>query len=97
VRCGEVLRQPGAVAPPVSIPSYLAQAILVTLFCWLPFGIVAIVYAAQVGGKAAAGDIQGAMDASGKARMWAWISFGIGLAWVAVYLLFLVVSVVANA
>lgn len=62
------------------IPTYLVHAILVTLFCCVPFGIVAIVYAAQVSGKLQAGDYQGALDSSGKARMWCWISFGLGLA-----------------
>ena len=36
---------------PEQIPNYLVQAILVTIFCCLPFGIVSIVYAAQVNGK----------------------------------------------
>src|SRR5438093_12052328 len=34
--------------PVVAVPNYLIQAILVTLCCCLPFGIPAIVYAAQV-------------------------------------------------
>ena len=38
-------------AAPATIPNYLVQAILVTLCCCLPFGIVAIVYAAQVNSK----------------------------------------------
>jgi len=40
------------------------QAILCTLFCCLPFGIVAIVFAAQVDGKLAAGDYNGAVYSS---------------------------------
>ncbi len=43
-------------------------------------GIPAIVYAAQVSGKVQAGDLPGAIDASNKAKMWGWISFGVGLA-----------------
>lgn len=62
------------------IPNYLWQSIAVTLCCCLPFGIVAIVYAAQVKTKATVGDIAGAQDASGKAKMWCWIGFGVGLA-----------------
>jgi hypothetical protein len=62
-----------------NIPTYLAQAILITLFCCMPFGIVAIVYAAQVGSKLAAGDYAGAQAASGSAKMWCWIGFGLGL------------------
>lgn len=61
------------------IANYLVQSILVTLFCCLPFGIVSIVYAAQVNTKLAAGDYAGAMDSSQKAKTWAMWSFGIGL------------------
>jgi len=69
----------GLVGAKPSIPNYLVQSILVTLCCCLPGGIVAIVYAAQVNSKLGAGDIAGAQDASGKAKMWCWISFGVGL------------------
>ena len=60
-----------------TVPNYLVQAILVTLFCCLPFGIVAIVYAAQVNGRVQAGDTRGAISASNSAKMWCWISFGV--------------------
>ena len=40
------------------VPNNLVWAILSTLFCCLPAGIVSIVYAAQVNGKLAAGDIR---------------------------------------
>jgi predicted RNA-binding Zn-ribbon protein involved in translation (DUF1610 family) len=73
-----------------AIPNYLVQAILVTLFCCLPFGIVAIVYAAQVNGRVQAGDIRGATSASDSAKMWCWVSFGIGLAWIVLYVLFII-------
>ncbi len=61
------------------IPNYLVQAILLTIFCCLPFGIVAIVYAAQVNGKVAGGDIAGAQDSSAKAKKWCWLAFWLGL------------------
>ena len=64
---------------PTKVPNYLVQAILVTLFCCVPFGIVAIVYAAQVNGKVALGDMEGAWRTSRSAKNWAWISFGVGL------------------
>jgi hypothetical protein len=63
-------------APP---PNYLAQAIIVTMFCCLPFGVPAIVFAAQVNGKWAAGDHRGAAEMSEKAKTWCWVSFGLGL------------------
>ncbi|CDF57445.1 CD225/dispanin family protein [Thermobrachium celere] len=60
-------------------PTYLAQAILVTLFCCLPFGIVAIVYASQVDSRWAAKDYYGAQEASNKARAWCIASLVIGI------------------
>ncbi len=60
--------------PAASVPTYLVWAILVTLLCFLPTGIVAIVYATQVSNKLAVGDVAGAMDSSGKAKMWCIIS-----------------------
>lgn len=80
VQCGHELR--AAVSPtgaPVTIPNYLVHSILCTLFCCLPLGIAAIVYAAQVNSKVAAGDIAGAREASDKAKMFCWLSFGLGL------------------
>lgn len=61
------------------VPNHLVWAILATLFCCLPTGIVAIVYAAQVNGKLEAGNVAGAREASDNARLWSWISFGLGL------------------
>jgi len=61
-----------------NIPNYLIPAIL-SLFCCWPLSIVAIIFAAQVNGKVAAGDIQGAMDASKKAKLFSFIAIGLGL------------------
>ena len=62
-------------------------AILSTICCCLPFGIPAIVFAAQVDGKYAGGDYQGAVDAASKAKTWCWVSFGCGLALGIIYFL----------
>ncbi len=64
---------------PPYINNYLVPAILCTLFCCLPFGIVAIVQAAQVNGKLAAGDYQGAEASANQAKTWCAVSFGLGL------------------
>lgn len=71
------------------IPTYLPHAIIVTLCCCLPLGIPAIVYAAQVGSKLAAGDIVGARAASDNARKWFWIAFAVGLVLVLIQLILL--------
>ena len=50
------------------VPNHLVWAILSTLFCCLPLGIVSIVFAAQVNGKLAVGDMAGAQEASDKKK-----------------------------
>jgi hypothetical protein len=67
--------------PPASadIPNYLVPAVLSTIFCCLPLGVVSIVFATQVNNKIAAGDIAGATEASRKARMFMFIALGLGL------------------
>lgn len=65
--------------PQTPPPNYLVFAILTTIFCCQILGIVSIVFAAQVNSKWNTGDIQGALDASKNAKMWAWIAFGSGL------------------
>lgn len=55
--------------PPPS--NYLVWAILTTIFCCLPLGIVSIVFASQVNSKWAVGDTQGAYESSRKAKLWA--------------------------
>jgi hypothetical protein len=65
-------------------------AILTTIFCCLPAGVVSIVYAAQVNSKWQGGDQHGAYNASKNARTWAIVSAAVGLVgiviWVAVVL-----------
>jgi len=73
--------QQGWQGPPTgpAIQTYLVPAILVTLFCCLPTGIAAIVFASQVNSKRSIGDINGAMQASKQARLWTIISAAVGV------------------
>jgi hypothetical protein len=73
----------GPKLPPV--PNHLLWAILTTLFCCLPMGIVSIVYAVKVDRHRADGDLQAARAASRAAGQWAFWS-----AAVCVILLFLI-------
>ena len=61
------------------VPNYMVWAILATVFCFLPTGIAAIVFASQVSSKLAAGDRAGAVEASNKAKMWTIISVVVGI------------------
>jgi hypothetical protein len=75
-----------------NIPNYLIPAILATIFCCLPVGVVSIIFAAQVSGKISAGDMAAAMDASRKAKMFMFIAVGLGLLlWVTVIILWILV------
>jgi hypothetical protein len=65
--------------PPPKIETYLVHSILVTLFCCLPLGIPAIVYAANANSKLGAGDTAGALRASQNAKTWCLISLVAGL------------------
>lgn len=74
--------QPAPAAPSEPLPpNYLIWAILSTLCCCLPTGIVAIIYASKVNTLYIRGDIKGAKDASEKAAWWVIISFVAGLIW----------------
>ena len=66
--------------PTQSPPSnYLVFAILTTIFCCWVFGIISIIYAAQVNSKWYAGDYKGAINSSQNAKTWAWVAFTIGI------------------
>lgn len=80
-----------------NVPNHLVKAILVTLFCCLPLGIVSIVFAAQVDGKVASGDVAGAQNASNQANLFANIGLGIGLIGTLAYLALMVLAGVAGA
>ncbi len=79
-----------------NIPNYLIPAILSTVCCCLPFGVVAIIFAAQVNSKLAAGDRAGAIEASNKAKLFTWIAFGLGFVGSALYVIITVLAIMAE-
>jgi interferon-induced transmembrane protein len=81
---------PPATDTTTSVPNYLIPAII-SLFCCLPGGIVAVIFAAQVNGKVQAGDIAGATDSAKKAKMFSFISIGLGLLAIICYVLFFLI------
>lgn len=69
----------GTATAAATMKNYLIPAVLVTLCCCMPFGIVAIVFAAQVNTKLAVGDVAGAEASAKNAKLWCWIGFGSGV------------------
>jgi hypothetical protein len=93
VRCAAILQE----VAPRKIDNHLALAIVVTVLCCLPFGIVGIVHAAQVNGKAQAGDIAGAEEYARKAKYWSLWGLALGLVAYGGYVLIMLAGAVAGA
>lgn len=72
-------------AQPQSVSNHMVEAILTTLFCFLPLGIAAIVFASQVNNHLKVGNIPAAMESSRKAKLYASISFFIGIGILIIY------------
>jgi len=79
-----------------TVPNYLVPAIISVFCCW-PLAIPAIIFATQVNGKVAAGDIAGAQDSSKKAKMFSFIAIGLGLLGVICYVIMLILGVGLSA
>ena len=90
--CGDVLQN----VAPKKIDNNLALAIVVTVLCCLPFGIVGIVYAAQVNARAQGGDIAGAEESARKARTWSLWGLGISLVGYGAYALLVLTGAMAG-
>lgn len=65
--------------------TYFMEAVLVTLFCCQPFGVVAIVYSALVESAIASGNYTEAHRVSKLAAKWLKIAFFSGLAFILIF------------
>lgn len=61
------------------IKTHLVGSILVTLFCCMPLGVIAIINASRVSGLIAANRLNEAYETSQKAATWMWWGFGLGI------------------
>lgn len=86
----------GGAPVPQKINNYLVPAILTTVLCCLPFGIAAIVFAAQVNGKVQAGDLSGALESARKAKLFTWWAFGAGIVVAILYAVAILVPMLAQ-
>ena len=68
--------------------NYLALAIISTVLCCIPTGIVSIIYASKVNTAYAEGKYEDAESASKNARLWALIGIGLALVGWLIYVAF---------
>lgn len=78
VKCGVPIKNEFFVSSEV-ISNHIAFAVITTLFCCMPFGIIAIVYSSQVNTKVALGDLEGARLASEKSKKWCIVALCSGI------------------
>jgi len=67
--------------------SYLALAIISTIICCMPLGIVSIVYATKVNSLYADGHYDEAKRASKNAKTWGLVSVGVAVVGLLIYIL----------
>ncbi|MFB9057550.1 CD225/dispanin family protein [Mariniflexile ostreae] len=68
--------------------NYLALAIISTILCCLPTGIVSIIYASKVNSAYEDGQYAEAVKASKNAKIWGIVSIGIAFFGIIIYFLF---------
>ena len=71
-------------------PNLLAPAILCTVCCCMPAGVVAIVKASQANARQAAGDRIGARRLADQAQFWCWVSVALGVVLTMIYIIILI-------
>ncbi|MDR1408139.1 MAG: CD225/dispanin family protein [Tannerella sp.] len=83
---------PAAAMPPMP-DNYLVWAILTTILCCLPLGIVSIINATKVSSTYGAGDYEGAKTASAAAKKWAtWSAIAGVIYWVICIITFVILA-----
>jgi hypothetical protein len=91
----------GTYTSPLTPPmpeSYLVWAILTTVFCCIPFGIASILSANKVTTAYAAGDYEGAQNASQNAKKWAiWGAASAAVVWLLYIIVVVVVTLIGVA
>lgn len=104
--CGALFAVEGAGFRPLQPPpapalyelqTYLVHSILVTIFCCMPFGVVAIVFAAMATSAKSLGNYSEAARQARLAWTWVKVSFFIGLIPAAFWILYLIFGVIAVA
>lgn len=74
--------------------NFLVWSILSTILCCLPLGIVGIVYANKVDPLWFAGKYAESEEAAKKARLWTFISVGVGIAGIIIYSIIILLALI---
>ena len=74
--------------------THLTKAILITIFCCLPFGIASIIHASRVSSSYILGNYEYAMEQSQKANKWANIGIIVGAVYYLIYMTYIGIVVV---
>lgn len=90
---------PAPAGPPPD--NYLVWAVLTTIFCFMPLGIVSIVKSTEVNFKWSVGDFAGAYRASQEAKKWAkwsaYVSIGTVAVVFVIYAIIIAIAVTTTA
>lgn len=78
------------------VTDYLPWAIVVTLFCCAFTGIPSIVFAVKANSAKAYGDMVEARRAEKLAKTWLWVSLGLGLAILALYVFAIMAGIMSE-
>lgn len=90
---GGTFGDPNMPKPPMP-ENYLVWAILSTVLCCMPLGIVSIIYSTKVNSAYTAGDYTGAEKASKDAKKWAmWSAIAAGVLWILYLIVIIIIGV----
>lgn len=102
-KCGNEIASDAAVCPhcgnsaPVveKVDTWLIPAILSTLLCCVPFGIVSIIYAAGANSAVSSGNYELAREKAAKAKTWFFVSLICGIVGGVLYLIINILGALA--
>jgi len=86
-----------APAPNNNLVFAIIATVVSVVFCCLPHGLISLIFALQVNNKAAAGDLQGALNAAKQAKLWAIVSIIVSAVWLVVALVFGVLNAILSS
>lgn len=84
-------------APNNNLVIAIIATVVSVMFCCLPHGLVSLIFALQVNKKAAAGDMQGALNSAKQAKTWAIVSIIVSVIGLVVAIFFGVLNAILRS